>query len=138
MIDLRKKIKKACPFTHIFENKGQNGRPKNELAYFRCDYDGYRWWNTVWQVNKSLEDPELIEEFDSVLNSFYKAFPSRTEMERFCMQSLTPTSDPTEYNAYLDLGGPGYYWLRMITRKGDYNLYLHCYCKDMPQIKNEV
>jgi hypothetical protein len=23
----------------------------------------------------------------------------------------------------------GFYWLRMITRKGDYNLYLHCISK---------
>ena len=32
--------------------------------------------------------------------------------------------DPTEGNAYLEMEH-GCYWLRMITRKGDYNLYLH-------------
>ena len=38
------------------------------------------------------------------------------------------TGDPTEGNAYLELEH-GRYWLRMITRKGDYNLYLHVLSK---------
>ena len=28
------------------------------------------------------------------------------------------------------VGEYGCYWLRMITRRGDYNLYLHCYSKE--------
>ena len=36
--------------------------------------------------------------------------------------------DPTEGNAYLELEH-GRYWLRLITRKGDYNLYLHVLSK---------
>ena len=128
-MNIKEKLTGVCPFSHIWQDKGEYGRPKCELAYFRCDHDGYGWWNTVWPVNKDLESSELVAEFDSVLNAFYEAFPSREAMERFCMQNLEPVSNPTEYNAYLDLGGPGYYWLRMITRKGDYNLYLHCYSK---------
>ena len=31
-------------------------------------------------------------------------------------------------NAYY-VGVYGCYWLRMITRRRDYNLYLHCYSK---------
>jgi len=127
MADLRKELKKACPFTHIFEDKDPGGRPKSEMGYFRCDYDGYRWWNTAWPVNNDIETPELIEEFDSVYSDFMETFPSLKDLEKYCMQ-LEPTSDRTEYNTYLSRKH-GWYWLRIITRKGDYNLYLHCYKK---------
>lgn len=124
------KLTKICPFPSIWEDKDENGRPRSELGYIRADHDGYRWWNTVWPVNKGLNDDDLIDEFDAVYNAFTEAFPSRTAMERYCMRELEPAStEGTEYNAYLDLDGPGFYWLRMITRKGDYNLYLHCYSK---------
>jgi hypothetical protein len=105
------------------------GRPKSELAYFRCDNDGYRWWNTVWHIHPELETPGLVKEFDGVYEAFTEAFPTLQEMTRFCMSKLDPLSDSTEYDAFLELEH-GNYWLRMITRKGDYNLYLHCYAKD--------
>ncbi len=38
------------------------------------------------------------------------------------------TDDPTEGNAYLEME-LGLYCLRMIARKGDYNLYLHVLSK---------
>ena len=108
--------------------KGENGYPRSELGYFRCDYDGYRWWNTVWPINRSLGTPELITEFDSVYDAFLKAFPTREAMRKYCLAHAEPTSEGTEFNAYLTMEY-GFYWLRMITRKGDYNLYLHCISK---------
>ena len=38
------------------------------------------------------------------------------------------TDDPTEGNAYLEME-LGLYCLRMIAKKGDYNLYIYCYDK---------
>ena len=129
MNDLKTKLTKDSPFPDVWKHNGENGRPVSELGYIRADYDGYKWWNTVWPTNKSLETPELIKEFDSVLNAFYDAFPSLSDMIRYCMRELDPMSDKSEFDAYLDLGGPGFYRLRMITRRGDYNLYLYCYSK---------
>ena len=118
--------KNPCP--QAWQDKGENGYPKSEMGYFRCDYDGYKWWNTVWPVNRELETPELIREFDSLYDSFRQMFPSREAMAIYCRSHAEPTSDSTEYNAYLELEH-GFYWFRMITRKGDYNLYLHCISK---------
>ena len=118
--------KNPCP--EAWQDKGENGYPKSEMGYFCCDYDGYKWWNTVWPVNRELETPELIREFDSLYDDFLKVFPSREAMGVYCRSHAEPTSDPTEFNAYLELEH-GFYWLRMITRKGDYNLYLHCLSK---------
>lgn len=118
--------KNPCP--EAWQDKGENEYPKSEMGYFRCDYDGYKWWNTVWPVNRELETPELIREFDSLYDDFLKVFPSREAMGVYCRSHAEATSDPTEFNAYLELEH-GFYWLRMITRKGDYNLYLHCLSK---------
>ena len=130
-MDLTEKLKKECPFPSVWEHKGENGRPVSELGYFRADYDGYKWWNTVWPVNKELETPELVKEFDALLDSFYETFPTLSDMTYFCMSRLDPLNRSTEYDAYLDLGGPGFYRFRMIARKGDYNLYLYCFSKAM-------
>ena len=118
--------KNPCP--EAWKDKGEDGYPKSEMGYFRCDYDGYKWWNTVWPINHELETPELIREFDSLYDSFRQVFPSREAMAIYCRAQAEPTSDSSEYNAYLELEY-GFYWFRMITRKGDYNLYLHCISK---------
>lgn len=129
------KLTKVNPCPEAWQDKGDNGYPRSELGYFRCDYDGYRWWNTVWPVNRDLETPELVKEFDTLYDSFLKAFPSREAMSIFCRAHAEPTTDATEFNAYVELEH-GFYWLRMITRKGDYNLYLHCLSRAALEKKN--
>ena len=133
-MDLKTLMTGTCPFPQVFDNKdkAKDNRPESELAYFRCDYDGYRWWNTVWHIHPELETLELVGEFDSVFKDFIGTFPTLSDLSRFCMTSLSPTGDPTEYDAFLEMEH-GYYWLLMITRKGDYNLYLHCYSKALSQ-----
>lgn len=111
-----------CP--EAWQHKGENGYPISEMGYLRCDHDGCQWWSTAWPVNRALETPELIAELDGVFAGFRKAFRSREAMARWCREHAQPTSDPTEFNAWYE-GRHGVFWLRMITRTGDYNLYLH-------------
>ena len=119
------KLVNVAPFPEALADKGGNGYPKCEWGYVRCDYDGNRWWNTVWPLNGALMTPELSKEFDKVYGTFVQAFPNREAMRKFCVERAERTEDETEFNAYMVLEH-GFYWFRMITRKGDYNLYLHC------------
>lgn len=131
-MDFRNELAATCPIPFLWDHKGENGKPVSEMGYIRADNDGYRWWNTAFPVNKALETDALIDELDAVYDAFTAAFPTLTSLKRYCEDHLDPLgSDDTEYNAYLDLGGPGFYWLRLITREKDYNLYLHCYSKIM-------
>lgn len=116
------------PYSQATEDRAENGYPKSELAYFRCDYDGNRWWNTVWPINRNLESTELINELDSLYSDFLKEFPDLKTMANFCYTHHEDPWDKTVFDYYLDLEH-GFYWLKMITRKGDYNLYLHCLSK---------
>ena len=107
-MNIADKLLKTCPYPAVFDGLKLWERPKPELGYFRCDYDGYKWWNTVWPVNVELETDELIAEFDSVYDAFLDTFPTLSVLKEYCEQNLLPTDSPTEFNAYLDLGGPGW------------------------------
>ena len=64
----------------------------------------------------------------TMTNAFKKAFPDLEAVRDYVEHDAEKTGDPTEGNAYLELEH-GRYWLRLITRKGDYNLYLHVLSK---------
>ena len=121
----------------IWDNMDDSTKyPKSELSYFRCDYDGYRWWNTIWPIHKELYFHELGKEFDDLYASLNKTFPNLEALRAFCADSAEATGDPDEFNVYIDMKY-GYYWIRMITREKDYNMYIHCYCKE-PEEKSEA
>lgn len=124
---MKEELMKTNPHPQVWEGL-EHRYPNSELTYFRADHDGYRWWNTLWPVNRGLETKELTTEFDGVYNDFIKEFPTLDALRRFCQINAQPTGDPTEFNLYLERKH-GFYWLRVITRKGDYNLYLHCLSK---------
>ena len=134
-MNLIDKLTAENPCPEAWENKDENGRPRSELGYIRADHDGHRWWNTVWPVhNDELFTPELAKEFDGVYDAFIEAFPNLAALQRFCGDKAEATADSTEFNVYLE-EPLGFYWFRLITRKGDYNLYLHCISKAALQSK---
>ena len=117
-MNLSGKLTKTCPCPDAWDRKNERGYSAAELEYFRCDYDGYRWWDTVWPINPEVETPELTEEFDAVLEAFKETFPTLDDLKDYCHKHLLPHPSPIEFNVWLDLDGPGYY-----------NLYLHCLSK---------
>ena len=106
----------------------ENGEMKPLLGYMRCDYDGYRWWNTCWHVHKDLFTKPLAQEFDSVMEQFRKEFPDLDYMTEWCESHASRLSSH-EYNAFFD-GELGFYWFRFRTIPRDYNLYLYCISKE--------
>lgn len=123
---LKDRLLTTCSFKELWEKKGDNGYPKAELAYFRCDWEGH-WWNTVWPINREWETPELVKEFDGLKEAFFREIPTFDAMVRFCEQHCEKIGKD-EYNAYFE-GEHGLYWFRFIARYRDYNLYLHCYSR---------
>ena len=126
--NLKDKLVASCPYPRLWDadNCDETGKPVSELGYFRCDHDGYWWHNTVWPVHDNLRTPELVAEFDAVLDAFRRAFKDLRTMSKWCSANAGKTGSYDEYNAYYE-GEHGFYWFRMITRRGDYNLYLYCY-----------
>lgn len=130
-MNIADKLTKTCPRPSAWrrEKRNEKGFSKAELGYFRCDYDGYKWWTTVWPVNKELEEPELATEFNAVLASFLETFPTLSDLRKYCNARFLPHERAFAIDAFLDLDGPGLYWLRIRLPEKDYNLYLHCISK---------
>lgn len=128
----------SCPFPEVFteiENPGERTpKYRRKIGHLRADYDGWRWWNTWWIAHEELNTPENIREIDGVYDALTSAdaFKDLNALRQFCRkhpEAAANDNTAEEYNFYLE-GVFCWYWLRLITRKGDYNLYLHTFVKE--------
>ena len=131
-------LKTVCPFPEVFEEvenpDGLSPRYRRKIGHIRADYDGYRWWNTSWPMHKELETPDICREIDRVYDALTAkdAFADYFALRRFCgnhPESRVNPGSEDEYNFYFE-GELCFFWLRCITRRGDYNLYLHAFVKE--------
>ena len=135
------RLKTKCPFTQVFEeieNPGEFAvRYRRKIGHLRADYDGFRWWNTGWPMHKELATPEVCREIDAVYDALTAkdAFADLDALRKYCSQFPEALANPEqddEYNFYLE-GERCLFWLRCITRRGDYNLYLHAFVREKEQ-----
>ena len=126
-----------CPFPEVFEDTesadGIIKTPKQKIAHIRADHDGYQWWNTVWLAHDELASMEMKREIDATYQALTApdAFADLNTVTRFCLShtEACPSKEHLdEFNFYLR-GELCDYWIRLITRKGDYNMYLSAYTK---------
>ena len=122
---MKDKLTPKCSFSDAWETREGDRYPKSELGYIRAYIKDGQWWNRFFPIHWELQTPELVEEFERVYAEFTKEFLTLGSVIRYVYSQAEKTEDPDEGNAYLELKH-GLYWLRMITRKGDYNLYLTC------------
>ena len=127
------KLKVDCPFPEVFEDRvSQNGifEYRRKIGHIRADYEDYRWWNSIWPLHKKLSTPEISKEIDEVYKRLTSknAFATLSEMTDFCHDHPQAAVDRTEYNFYYE-GEYCLFWIHCITRKKDYNLYIHAFTK---------
>lgn len=131
------KLESRCSFLEPFSvsERSENGigfYPSGKIGHIRADHDGWRWWNTIWPCHDELATPEMKREIDAVYEALTAkdAFCDLTALTRFCEShpEARVGDSGTEYNFYLE-GLLCDYWLRLITRRRDYNMYLNAYVK---------
>jgi len=137
--EILKRLTDECPFSSIFEDTETREEelfsyPRSKIGHIRADYDGYRWWNTVWPYHNELATMEMRREIDDTYDALTAkdALRDLAALRRFCVSHPDSRvgSSETEYSFYLERELCNY-WLRLITRKGDYNLYLNAYRKEI-------
>lgn len=125
----------TCPFPHFFDEVEEHHQfgsgYRRKIVHIRADYDGRKWWNTIWPYHDELATPEIRREVDTIYEALIskEAFPNLDALRSFCAaspQALANERATNEYNFYLESVYCGY-WLRCITRDNDYNLYLHAF-----------
>ena len=129
-----------CPFSNVFDDleavpNSNFPVPRLKVGHIRADYDGYRWYNTIWPCHTELETPDICTEIDAVYDRLIAkdAFKDLAALKSFCYNhpecGVGDSHDsPDEYNFYF-VGEVCNFWVRLITRKGDYNMYLHAFAK---------
>ena len=137
--NILEQLKTECSFAEVFqdiEHRGGtfNNVPRKKIGHLRADYDGCRWWNTGWPCHPELATSSVTVEIDQVYNALIAedAFKDLDTLVRFCYAHPEARVHPTEdqeYNFYLE-GTHCNFWVRLITRRGDYNIYLNAFAKD--------
>lgn len=131
-------MKTECSFAEVFQDIEHrdglcNDVPRKKIGHIRADYDGWRWWNTAWLCHPELALPEITAEIDQVYEELTAkdALADLDTLIDFCDVHPEARVDPNEtleYNFYLE-GTHCNFWIRLITHKGDYNIYLNAFVK---------
>ena len=104
------------------------------VIYARCDHDGYKWWNTWWDgaaKNKVTNLSDIGKECSEVMFDLMEnVFPKGVQdIYGYLLSGKTECLGDKEGNIYY-LGTHANYWIRLIARKGDYNMYVKAFIKD--------
>lgn len=132
------RLKTVCPFPEVFEDVDDadgpgKGTPRRKICHIRADYDDYRWWNTVQDANWDLGSPKIANEIDQTYDELTAsdALHDLNALRQFCWchpEAKVGAGLADEFNFYLE-GKTCDFWVRLITRDKDYNMYLHAYAK---------
>lgn len=125
-----------CPFVHTMEQlETVDGREifRLKIGHIRADYANGRWYNTIWPCHDELCTSEIAKEIDRVYEELISSqcFADLMALKQFCYshpEAAVAEQDQDEYNFYL-VGQNCNFWLRLITRNNDYNLYLSAFVK---------
>ena len=128
-----------CPFPEVFEDtETVEGcsfpEPRRKIGHIRADYDGWRWYNTVWPCHRALATQEICKEIDRVYDALTapNALKDLTTLRKFCGEhtdACIAKENKDEFSFYY-VGELCVFWIRLVTRKGDYNMYLNAYTKE--------
>lgn len=132
------RLKTVCPFPEVYEDLDMTdgpgrGNPRRKIGHIRADYDGYRWWSTVWGTHADLATAEIKAEVDSIYEALTAkdALHNLNALRRFCWSRPEAQHSPEvddDFNFYLT-GETCDFWVRLITREKEYNMYLSVYAK---------
>ena len=126
------KLLTECPFPEVFEDTEKVEGcslpvPRRKIGHIRADYDGWRWYNTVWPCHRALATPEVCTEIDRVYDALIApgALKDLAALRKFCadhMDACISKEYEDEFSFYY-VGERCNFWIRLITRRRDYNMY---------------
>jgi hypothetical protein len=129
MNNIIKNLSRYCNFADTFKHNDETRHPVSEMGYIRGDHDGRQWWTNPFTIHPELNTPERARELDAVCDAFVDTFPNLRSLEAFCIENAEDLRHDNEYNLYYE-GSECNYWIRVIIRQRDYNLYIHAYVKE--------
>ena len=109
------------------------GHPRRKIGHIRADYDNYRWWNTAWPCHQELTTPSITAEIDRTYTALtaYDALRDLNALRPFSQshpEAGVGSGWSGEFHLRL-LGETCDFWVRLITRGKDDQLYLNAHAK---------
>ena len=136
--NILERLKTKCHFSEVFEDleRSEDGFtevPRRKIGHLRADHDGRRWWNTAWPCHPALATTEIKTEIDRTYEALTApdALKDLHTLTRFCEahpEACVDREFRQEYNFFLK-GESCDFWIRLITRKRDYNMSLNAFTK---------
>lgn len=106
------------------------------IGHLRADFGstGKEFFSSWFEFNKALKTQEFSDELDTIIYSLRskgKLLQDRDTLKSFCLShpEWRLSDDYGYYGVRINTQNYAYI-LRLIPRKGDYNLYCHCYVRD--------
>ena len=121
-------LRSLLPLTTEMPEEWKDGMPNEKLyGYFRADHDGYGWHYTWFDGENAEKKDAVKEELNAVgTEVIFRMFPGGIQSMRLYLADLKVDAiGSNEYNLYYR--GKCDYWVRLILRRGDYNIYLKAY-----------
>lgn len=100
---------------------------KNKIGHIRADHDKYQWHGTWWNGDVDRTE-EVYKESQFVYDNLTKRYPNGVVSIQSDIYEFTERLSECEGNIYYE-GEYADYWIRLIARQGDYNMYINCYEK---------
>ena len=104
--------------------------PEKKIAYNRLYHDGYRWYNT-WFPKNGTDNNKIISEMEKI-SDYMTESALKNGIKDIYKLAEECNAQSLFYDEY-DLFYKGKYtnvWIRMINRRGNYNMYIHFYEKE--------
>ena len=125
-----------CPFSEVFEDmetvEGCSFPvPRRKIGHIRADYDGWRWYNTVWPCHKALATPEVCTEIDRVydaltaLDALNQRFRQQQSAKMASYDQLT--FQCSRYQIFFTaVSCPGDHFLKIPSHPGSRTFHFSC------------
>lgn len=101
-----------------------------KIGHARIDHDKYQWYKSWWNGDARNEaTSSQINEINEVYRNVLQLFPNGVPSIKSYMQKhpeIKISND--EGNLYYSTKDTNF-WIHLIARQGDYNIYIHCYLK---------
>ena len=134
--DITYELKETCNFSKVFEHCSQaydslslSEKPDAEIGYVRAYHDGYGWQGQYFPCRNHLRTKAFDQESQDIYRCLVTQLSTLERLKVFCKKYPSAKAGENEYNFFMN-GRAADYWIRFITRSGDYNLYLRAYAKE--------
>ena len=123
-------LQETCNFSEVFrhcsiapDSLSLSEMPDAQIGHIRAYHDGYQWQGQYFPCRNGLRTKAFDSESQDIYYCLVTQLDTMEALRVFCGKYPLAKAGEEEYSFFMN-GHAADYWIRFITRRGDYNLYL--------------